>query len=232
MLVVCVVEKLVNASRSIKESGWDSAEEYVSIGKEYPVYAIQKRENIDWYLVCDNLCLQGVYPYPLYVPSLYFKVLDSSVPASWIHTHDGYGPDILVGEHSIYEDLTDCKPEAINLFLRIKQEMYQGQSMDFDLLPWHDSELSEIRIDRSNPGLHDEVVFSVFWIDRQNMRRIVFKDVSRIQIDCNYGFICGEYGEPILCARRERRENGYVFRIETSSTGSVIEITAKSWELI
>ncbi|MCF3483192.1 hypothetical protein GUL16_05715 [Stenotrophomonas maltophilia] len=116
---------------------------------------------------------------------------------------------------------------------------------DFNALEWCDATLLAINIDRSNPGVCDEVKVQVRWPDgRQEI--VCFSEAYGCSALMNF-VVLGEEGiefakvdddEPGLADLLDRwKAVGYPlsglksFRIETSSTGSVILIYAKSWRI-
>jgi hypothetical protein len=117
---------------------------------------------------------------------------------------------------------------------------------NFDSLPWHDAELLELSIDRRRPGARDEILLRVAWPDGQESR-LLFRDCYAMRAEMNFGVIAEERiataslieDDPHLVSIRDRwRPLGVsldmlcCYRIETSSTCSVIRIYAKHFEVM
>jgi len=114
---------------------------------------------------------------------------------------------------------------------------------DFDSLKWCDATLLAINIDRRNPGVSDEVKVHVRWPDgRESI--VCFSEAYGCSAFMNFGVLGDEAiefamvddDEPGLADLLDRwKAVGYplsgvkCFRMETSSTGSVILIYARSW---
>jgi len=62
---------------------------------------------------------------------------------------------------------------------------------NFNELPWHDSVLESIFIDRSNPGENDSIRIEVEWSDGKHSS-IIFHDCYAITADMNFGVIASE----------------------------------------
>ncbi|WDW02623.1 hypothetical protein PWE35_12120 [Stenotrophomonas maltophilia] len=118
-------------------------------------------------------------------------------------------------------------------------------NQDFNSLEWCDATLLAINIDRSNPGESDEVKVQVRWPDCRQAT-VCFSEAYGCSALMNFG-VLGEEGiefakvegdEPGLTHLLNRWKTvGYplsglkCFRIETSSTGSVILIYARTWRI-
>jgi hypothetical protein len=115
---------------------------------------------------------------------------------------------------------------------------------DFDALPWHDAELLELSIDRRSPGTRDDVRLQVVWPDGSEAT-VLFRDCYGMTSEMNFGIIAEERiacaslikDDPILASIRDRwkplgvsLDMLYCYRLETSSTASVIRIYAKQFE--
>lgn len=115
----------------------------------------------------------------------------------------------------------------------------------FTSLPWHDAELQELLIDRRNAGERDEVRLRVAWPQGDEVT-LLFRDCYAITADMNFGVIAEEriasaslvHDDPGLTSIRDRWKSFGVslemlrcYRLETSSTASVIRIYAKQFEV-
>ncbi|MGG6315464.1 hypothetical protein ACQ5SB_04185 [Stenotrophomonas geniculata] len=121
----------------------------------------------------------------------------------------------------------------------------QWMNEDFNALEWCDATLLAINIDRSNPGVCDEVKVQIRWPDGR-MAIVCFSEAYGCSALMNFG-VLGDEGiefamvdddEPGLADLLDRwKAVGYplsglkCFRIETSSTGSVILIYARTWRI-
>jgi hypothetical protein len=116
----------------------------------------------------------------------------------------------------------------------------------FSSLPWHDAELLELSVDRRNAGEHDEVRIRVAWPEGDEAT-LLFGDCYAMSAEMNFGIIAEEgiasavmvEDDPGLISVRDRwRPLGVslnalrCYRIETSSTASVLRIYAKRFEII
>lgn len=123
MRVRCITTTIIYPDDSLKKSGWWHAEKYLTIGKEYEVYAIHTSwlNGIACYLVCDDNYNDMDYNYPIYIPTCYFEIVNNLKPSIWISPHnnpDYEGPIELSPEK--YESIVDGNPNSIASFRRIK----------------------------------------------------------------------------------------------------------------
>ena len=118
-------------------------------------------------------------------------------------------------------------------------------TVSFDSLPWHDAELLEVSIDRRSPGARDEVRLQVVWPDGGEAT-LLFRDCYAMTAEMNFGVIAEERiasgslleDDPGLSSIRDRwkplgvsLDMLHCYRLETSSTSSVIRIYAKQFEV-
>lgn len=117
--------------------------------------------------------------------------------------------------------------------------------MNFNDLNWHDSIIKSIYIDRSNPGIKDEIRFEIEWVDRK-ICTLLFENVYWASMNLNFGIVVEE---SILDAKVldktdvdlinfHSKWNGLmddlnltVFLIELNSTGSIIKIIADGYKI-
>lgn len=115
----------------------------------------------------------------------------------------------------------------------------------FSSLPWHDAELRELLIDRRNAGERDEVQVRVAW-PHGGEAMLLFRDCYAMTAEMNFGVIAEERiasaavidDDPGLRSIQDRwkplgvsLEGLRCYRLETSSTCSVIKIFAKKFEI-
>jgi hypothetical protein len=116
----------------------------------------------------------------------------------------------------------------------------------FNSLPWHDAVLMELLVDRRNAGERDEVRVRLAWPQGLETT-IVFRDCYAMTADMYFGIIATErigcasiiQDDPGLTLIRERwkplgvsLESLCCYRIQMSSTGSVIQIYASQFEVV
>ena len=117
--------------------------------------------------------------------------------------------------------------------------------MIFNDLHWHDSIITSIYIDRSNPGIRDEIQLKIKWANKKS-DILTFKNVYWSSFSLNFGIVAEE---SILVAKILEKDdidlanfysnwNGLmddldlkVFFIELNSTGSTIKIIAEDYML-
>lgn len=112
----------------------------------------------------------------------------------------------------------------------------------FHELPWHDAELCNVRIPRSNPGHEDRIVLEIRWPD-ETCQTLTFVDCRFAELHMNFGIIALE---SILTAeagthqakideiqKRWDIDLGSLssFEIEMNSTASRIVVIARDFEL-
>ena len=116
--------------------------------------------------------------------------------------------------------------------------------MRFVDMPWHDAELRLVSIDRSRPGLADQVDLEIRWPDGTR-GRVRFEDCYGADLSMHFGIVCSEAiltaDEHDVSPRLEAIRKQWhphvdlsrlrAFRIETSSTASVITVFAMSWSI-
>ncbi|TWB01872.1 hypothetical protein [Bradyrhizobium stylosanthis] len=115
----------------------------------------------------------------------------------------------------------------------------------FNSLPWHDAQLLELTIDRRNPGARDEVRVQVIWPDGGHAT-LFFRDCYAVTADMNFGINADELilsaslieDDPGLASIRNKwgprgvtLEMLRCYRLETSSTASVLRIYAERFEV-
>lgn len=116
----------------------------------------------------------------------------------------------------------------------------------FDSLPWHDAELLEMSIDRRSAGEFDEVRLQVAWPHGEEAA-LVFRDCYAMTANMNFGIIATERigntnldnNDPNLAVIQNQWKSLGVslevlscYLLEMSSTGSVIRIYAKKFEIL
>ncbi|MCA9674797.1 MAG: hypothetical protein H6709_06705 [Kofleriaceae bacterium] len=116
---------------------------------------------------------------------------------------------------------------------------------DFNQLPWHDAVLADMRIDRSEPGYRDCVTLVIIWPD-ETRQRIIFDDCYRLRTDMNFGVIAPDFIYSATAVADAADVSSLVakwraigaeieglarFEIMTSSTGSMIQVFARSFRV-
>ncbi len=111
----------------------------------------------------------------------------------------------------------------------------------FQDLDWHDAQLLKLSIDRSNAGTRDEVEMLVCWPDK-TIEKVKFFECYAMNATMNFGIIAEEAISTAFISENDDELNSIIhkweslgvqlgsldcFRIETSSTASVIKIYAK-----
>ena len=119
MRVRCIISKIANSAYNLKirNTGWVQAGHHLTIGKEYEVYAFYNSyfgNGIDAYLICDDNFDGREYYWPIYIPTIFFEIIDSSKPDFWIdigNNSEYTGPVELTMEN--YEALLDGDSAAV-----------------------------------------------------------------------------------------------------------------------
>lgn len=126
MRVKCITTLIDKPSVSLKKSGWWRAENYLTVGKEYEVYAMYSSyyfPGCDAFLVCDDNYNDHDYYWPLYIPACFFEIVDNAKPSSWVMSPDNpryYGPKEIGPDY--YEGLVDGDASLLASFRRIRGE--------------------------------------------------------------------------------------------------------------
>ena len=118
--------------------------------------------------------------------------------------------------------------------------------MKFNEYNWHDAIVRSIKIDRSNPGVNDEIFLDIEWTDGKTYL-LKFKNVYWSSMTLNFGIVAEESISKAGILEKDDVDlvnfysswNGLmndvrlnVFYIEFNSTGSIIKIIAEDYELI
>ncbi len=115
----------------------------------------------------------------------------------------------------------------------------------FNELPWHDAELVNINIDRSDPGNSDDVNLIISW-PNGNKSELIFHDCYALKTQLNFGVIAQETVRDAVCLDDSEQlteiQNKWKkvgseldtlkqYRIETNSTNSQIEIYSLGYRI-
>ena len=118
--------------------------------------------------------------------------------------------------------------------------------MNFNDYSWHDAVIKNIKIDRSNPGINDIIVFDIDWPDEKGAVKFVFEEVYWAQMTLNFGIVADEtiFNSMELDGDNQDLANFYLkwnglmndvklktFKIELNSTGGEIKIIAKGFSV-
>jgi hypothetical protein len=111
---------------------------------------------------------------------------------------------------------------------------------------WHDSVIKNIRINRDNPGVKDEIEIEIVWADNEERVNFVFEDVYWARMDFNFGIVANESIAQAFLLNCDDEDlinfhskwNGLmddiklnVYEILLSSTGGRIKIIAKGFRV-
>lgn len=100
--------------------------------------------------------------------------------------------------------------------------------MNFNELPWHDSVVKSINIDRSSPGFIDEIVVYILWPDKKKNERIVFKNVYYANLDLNFGF---EGEESVLNAFELPVNDPCISKLYSKWRGLIDDVVLKGFKI-
>ncbi|MET4139480.1 hypothetical protein ABIB30_001852 [Pedobacter sp. UYP1] len=118
--------------------------------------------------------------------------------------------------------------------------------MKFEDYYWHDSEIRNITIDRTNPGNKDTIVLEVDWTNK-GLGQLVFENVYWASLNMNFGIVAVECIDFAYVADQNdialnniySKWNGlindvklYCYVIKTLSTESEIKIIASDFKVI
>ena len=120
-------------------------------------------------------------------------------------------------------------------------------TFDFNDCYWHDSILTSIFLDRSNPGHNDSVEIVVEWYEDKSISKLIFRKAYLFRATMNFGIIAHETIDTAYIAASDDADlvafyqgwkgffdhvklNCYV--IETLSTGGKIKILAEDVEMV
>ena len=129
MRIKCITTLINNPDEYLLKSGWWHAEKYLTIGKEYEVYAVYSSyysPGCDAYLICDDNYNDMNYYWPLYIPACFFEIIDEVKPSFWIISPDNpnyFGPAEIGPKY--LEKLVDGDVTVLAAFRRIRKKVYQ-----------------------------------------------------------------------------------------------------------
>jgi Cysteine-rich CPCC len=120
MKVRAVRNRYVDCPPHVAWKGSRETQTYLTIGKEYEVYAVS------FYGGCLLLLVIRDGGFQSFVPSWFFEIVDMSLPADWrINLFDdrpdlqgAIGPEFFVRDGESYDALIESYPEAVEKFLR------------------------------------------------------------------------------------------------------------------
>jgi len=117
--------------------------------------------------------------------------------------------------------------------------------MKFDEYYWHDSEIRNIVIDRSQPGEQDTILFEINWVD-SGEGKLIFENVYWAKLNMNFGIAASESIDFAFATTDDDSDlvnlykiwNGKIndikltcYVIKTLSTGSEMKIIAKTFKM-
>jgi len=115
----------------------------------------------------------------------------------------------------------------------------------FETMSWHDALLLHLHVDRRAPGTRDVVTLHIQWVDGQTSF-VSFGDCYKLEANMNFGIIAAESIRSAHCildsprVAEERRKWAQLgvslddlmsFEFEMNSTGSVVRVLARSFEI-
>jgi hypothetical protein len=120
-----------------------------------------------------------------------------------------------------------CEDEETIAELRRVALQFANHELRFYDLYWHDSTVTNITIDRSDPGHNDIIKLDIHWMD-EGKGYLLFEDVYKLQLDMNFGIVANEciLTASVASDRNDPKLN--VYTIELNSTGGMIKIIAKT----
>jgi hypothetical protein len=120
--------------------------------------------------------------------------------------------------------------------------IFKINSMNFNDYCWHDAIIKNIKIDRSNPGITDIIIFDIEWPNEKGNVSFVFEEVYWAEMRLNFGIVADEtiLNSTELDNSNQDLVNFYskwkgamddvelkTYKIELNSTGGEIKIIAK-----
>jgi hypothetical protein len=118
--------------------------------------------------------------------------------------------------------------------------------MNFEDYHWHDAQIKNIEIDRSNLGNKDIVSFELNWADKGS-GRLIFEEVYWSRLNLNFGIVASECIDNAFVTEQNDEDlinlyklwtpmigdiNLTCYVIKTISTGSEIKIIAKGFKVL
>lgn len=128
--VICRSETLADAPDSFIDEGRGyrrSTSLPLTVGREYPVFALTNSIGGLWYYVLDDDDGDGV---PIWYPSAVFDVVDGLIPEGWMLGHGRtsrsgqsvvIGPSEWAGDPTFYERLYDGDEVAVEQFRKMRE---------------------------------------------------------------------------------------------------------------
>jgi len=119
--------------------------------------------------------------------------------------------------------------------------------MNFEDFDWHDAIIKEVLIDRSNPGILDEIVFTIEWTEKKGKVKFIFKDIYWANMNLNFGIVADETILNAFSMNDDDEDLAFLYSkwkgminniklnsyiINLNSTGGQIKIIAKSFMVI
>jgi len=118
---------------------------------------------------------------------------------------------------------------------------------EFENLEWHDALLKNIIIDRSDPGVLDNIEIIIKWTNGDSSK-LIFREVYMANLDLNFGVIADECishvnlikkDDPMFSKLIKKWVNLYEgvldlkgFEIKTITTNSTIRIFSKNIKIV
>ncbi|WP_177730470.1 hypothetical protein [Flavobacterium inviolabile] len=118
--------------------------------------------------------------------------------------------------------------------------------MEFNEYDWHDAIIKNIKINRNNPGIRDEIEMEIVWPENKERVNFIFEDVYWAKMDLNFGIVSNEnIAQAFLLQKSDDDLNNFylkwnghmddiklnVYEVLLSSTGGKIKIIAKTFKV-
>lgn len=122
----------------------------------------------------------------------------------------------------------------------------KNTNIQFNDIDWHDVLIHDIKIDRSKPGIVDNILFLIQFQTKSNIHELVFDEVYWASFDLNFGIIADETIDVAFESRNDTLEIEQLrkkwkevlkniklsyYYIKLNSTGSEIKIISKFFRL-
>lgn len=118
MRVSVIHNEFKNCPAAIGALGSPGTRTYISIGKEYEVYALSVYRGLISLQIVNDLDIV------VWLPSWFFSVIDSTVPHDWICTLPNedvqllLGPDFIAADEPSYVRMVEMEPQPVAAFWR------------------------------------------------------------------------------------------------------------------
>jgi hypothetical protein len=101
--------------------------------------------------------------------------------------------------------------------------------MKFNDFYWHDAIIRNIQIDRSNPGISDEIIFDIQWPEEKGNAFFVFEEVYWAEMKLNFGVVADE---SIMNSVELDEDNPDLVSFHSKWKGAMIDVTLKTYKIV